>query len=241
MIPRIAAKIVIIAMVFWAPCNGNAEDGLKMTRQEKTEGSGNDRILETFRKWTEGKSPEAARIAVFERVRDIPYAIVPELRDPEIGAEKILELNKGGCQPKHYLLGRLFNELGIPVKYVTYVFRWDDPSIRYPPDLAETAKELPEAYHLALKAKIGGRWVLVDATWDLPLEKAGFPVNRVWDGSSDTRNAVIPIGEIEHETSGGRYDYEMSRRNLLSGKDKERYSGFIRKFNQWIETERNQK
>jgi len=66
-------------------------------------------------------------------------------------------------------------------------------------------------------------------------------VNRVWDGSSDTRNAVIPIGEIEHETPGERYDYEMSRRNLLSGKDKERYSGFIRKFNQWIETERNQK
>jgi hypothetical protein len=33
----------------------------------------------------------------------------------------------------------------------------------------------------------------VDATWDRPLKRAGFPVNEHWDGRSDTKCAVKPL------------------------------------------------
>jgi len=112
------------------------------------------RVEETFREWTRGKSLTEARISVFEHIRDIPYAIIPELRDPRVGTEKILEIQKGGCQPKHYLLGLYFGKLGISVKYVTYEFLWEDSAGRYPVDLKEMIKGLPPAYHLAVKAEI---------------------------------------------------------------------------------------
>ena len=133
-----------------------------------------DRVIETFRDWTQGKSPAEARIAVFKHIRDIPYAIVPELRDPRVGAEKILEIQKGGCQPKHYLLGLYFAKLGIPVKYVTYEFLWEDSAVGYPEDLKWMTKKMPPAYHLAVKAEIDGRRVLVDATWDKPPRSSAF-------------------------------------------------------------------
>ncbi|HNX91562.1 MAG TPA: transglutaminase domain-containing protein, partial [Candidatus Omnitrophota bacterium] len=160
--------------------------------------------------------------------------IVAEFRDPKIGPQKMLETNKGGCQPKHNLLALYFKKLGIPVKYVTYEFKWDDPSFKYPPDLDEMKKVVPNAYHLAIKAKIENRWTLVDATWDKPLAKLGFPVNFVWDGMSDTKNAIHHISALSHETQEERYAYEMERRGLIAEEVRVVYSDFINKFNKWI-------
>jgi len=39
--------------------------------------------------------------------------------------------------------------------------------------------------------------VLVDATLDLPLQKAGFTVNAGWDGKSDMLLPVTPCGPEE--------------------------------------------
>jgi hypothetical protein len=47
-----------------------------------------------FREWTQGKEALAARVAVFERIRDIPYAIVPEISDAQTYAE-IFSLGEG--------------------------------------------------------------------------------------------------------------------------------------------------
>jgi len=41
--------------------------------------------------------------------------------------------------------------------------------------------------------QVGCRGILVDATWDRPLVKAGFPVNDHWDGYSEMRWAVKPL------------------------------------------------
>jgi hypothetical protein len=38
---------------------------------------------EKFAQWTEGKNPIQARVSIYEKVRDIPYAVVPELNDTE--------------------------------------------------------------------------------------------------------------------------------------------------------------
>lgn len=40
---------------------------------------------------------------------------------------------------------------------------------------------------------MGCRWVLVDATWDCPLGRAGFTVNDHWDGYLEMKCAVKPL------------------------------------------------
>ncbi len=157
-----------------------------------------DRIIDAkFREWVGDKDPVQARIAVFEHVRDIPYAIVPELIDAERYID-ILKLNKGSCTPKHFLLGEMFQRLGLLVLFAVYPFCWAERSDildNYPVKLRRMAKRRPMGHHLAAKIEIDGRFVLVDATLDSPLAKLGLPVNLKWDGFSDTLLPMTPTGE----------------------------------------------
>jgi hypothetical protein len=146
-----------------------------------------------FAEWTEGLSPRESMIAIFEQVRDIPYALIPSLNDPATGPEELFKKGRGSCTPKHYLLAAMYRRLNLPVVFATFPFMWNDPDIKYPAELRELVKKLPVAYHLACRVQIGCRWVLVDATWDRPLKKAGFPVNEHWDGYSDMKCAVKPL------------------------------------------------
>ncbi|MCX5700100.1 MAG: hypothetical protein NTZ63_00955 [Candidatus Omnitrophica bacterium] len=193
-----------------------------------------DLIEDKFKKWTGVKDLLAARIAVFENIRGIPYAIIPELRDPLTGPAGILKLNKGSCVPKHFLLGLLFNKMGIAVKYVSYLYDWDDKEIQYPQVLRELTKEMPITAHLACKAYINKKWVLVDATWDLPLRNYGFPVNEEWDGFSDCKNAVKPIKEIIHRTLEERVQYSDEHRKSYTEKEMKTYDIFTAQLNEWF-------
>ena len=85
-----------------------------------------------FRDWTEGKSPQAARIAVFEKIRDIPYAIIPRLISAENYMD-ILNIGKGSCTPKHLLLASMYEKLGITVLLAVYPFQWANVEIEFPP------------------------------------------------------------------------------------------------------------
>jgi hypothetical protein len=87
----------------------------------------------------------------------------------------------------------MYRRLGYEVVYATFPFLWNDPDLLYPPELRELATGLPVAHHLACQVRINNRWVLVDATWDLPLSRGGFPVNERWDGLADTLCAVKPL------------------------------------------------
>lgn len=153
-------------------------------------------VNQKLREWTEGLDTRQSMIAIFSRIRDIPYALVPGTgpRDPDTMAETMLRQGRGSCAPKHYLLAAMFRSLNLNVVYATIPFRWSEQEIRYPSVLREEAAGLPVAYHLACRVQIGCRWALIDATWDPPLAPAGFPVNLNWDGIADTRCAVRPRG-----------------------------------------------
>jgi hypothetical protein len=148
-----------------------------------------DIVEEQFKQWVRGKSEVEARVIIFERIRDIPYAVIPELNDSERYPD-ILRVRKGSCLPKHLLLCNMYQRLGLTVLYAVYPFRWDELEIDYPPKLRRLAKAMPPSHHLACKVDIDGRLVLVDATLDPPLERLGLPVNKKWDGKSDT---LLPI------------------------------------------------
>jgi len=158
----------------------------------------NAAIDREFREWVDGKSPVQARVAVFEKIRDIPYAVIPELIDSRRYVD-ILKMGRGSCTPKHFLLAEMFRRLGLLTLFTVYPFRWGERSEildNYPRRLKELADSQPIGYHLACKVEIGGRLVLVDATLDAPLSKLPLmPVNLEWDGFSDTMLPMNPTGE----------------------------------------------
>ena len=182
-----------------------------------------------FNEWTKGKSPLEARIAIFEKIRDIPYAVVPELVDPKRYVE-LLQINKGSCTPKHFVLCDMYHRLGMEVLYITCPFRWDKLGIDYPPELDCMAKAMPTRHHLACKVEIEGELVLVDATVDLGLEKLGIPVNREWDGVSDTLFPIEPQGEEEV--------YHPSEVQYMETGFGEESLAFYEKLNAWMESVR---
>jgi len=176
-------------------------------------------------KWTEGKNPLEARISVFRKIRDIPYAIMPEL----IHFQKyldILKLNKGSCSPKHFLLADLLEGLGLTVFYSSWQFLWKDVPIEWPMELQKLVNEMPVNTHLALRVKIGDNFVLVDATMDPKLRTLGLPIND-WDGKSDTLLPIQPLGEESW--------YSWEERKLLVPDFEEKSLVFYQKLNSWLE------
>ncbi len=194
----------------------------------------NDIILDKFNEWTNGKNETEARIAIYNQIRDIPYAIIPELRDPTEGPSGLLKMCQGSCVPKHFLLGMLFEKLGIKIKYATYLFSWDDPEVKYPPELRKIVKTLPTGTHLACKAYINNRWILVDATFDIKLKRAGFPVTNKWDGISNTKNAVKYTREVVHETIEDRVKFAAEQRKSWTDEQVKAYEKFPAVFNAWL-------
>jgi len=158
--------------------------------------NGSDIIGQTLQEWTAGKKGKAAIIAVFEKIRGIPYGVLPELNNP---AEytRILELNMGSCTPKHLLMCRMYRRLGLDVLYAVYPYRWAEFEELYPPNLWKLAQQMAPVNHLACKVELNGRYVLVDATIDPPLASLGLPFTASWDGESDTALPVLPSGEEE--------------------------------------------
>lgn len=184
---------------------------------------------ETFRQWTAGKDAVQARISIYEKVRDIPYAILPELISPDNFAD-ILTLGRGSCTPKHLLLSNMFQRLGLMVLFAVYPFYWGDSSevmVDNLEPIREMATALPMSHHLACRVDIDGRLVLVDATLDLPLEKSDLVINREWDGFSDTLLPMTPCGEEQL--------YHPSEAHLMEARSGQRWLEFYVVLNACLE------
>ena len=149
-----------------------------------------------LREWAAGRTGKDAMIAIYYKIRDIPYGILPELNDP-VNYLGILETWMGSCTPKHLLLCNMYERLGRKVLYSVYPYRWAEFEELYPKELWKLALKMAPANHLACRVEINGSWVLVDATVDPPLGRIGLPVNVSWDGESDTLLPVLPTGDEE--------------------------------------------
>jgi len=191
-----------------------------------------DTVDRKLHEWTQGKNAKDARITVYYKIRDIPYAVIPELNSSEQYV-RILELNRGSCTPKHFLLCDMYQRIGMEVLYVVYPFRWDEFAFLYPPKLRKLAKAMPIGYHLACKVDIAGKFILVDATLDPALQKLDLTVNQEWDGIRDTLLAVKPCGEEQ-------LYYPTELRSMLTRINDERSLGFFDGLNSWLERLRRQ-
>ena len=186
-----------------------------------------DVVNRKVHEWTRGKSTKDARITIYYKIRDIPYAVIPELNDSKQYIH-ILALYRGSCTPKHFLLCDMYQRIGLEVLYAVYPFRWDEFAFLYPPELRRLAKAMPIGYHLACKVDIDGRFILIDATLDSALQKIGLPVNKEWDGIRDTLLAVNPCGEeqLYHPSEAHSMQPRITDEKSLA---------FINGLNSWLE------
>lgn len=200
----------------------------------------NSIVADKFQEWTKGLGPVESRIALFNHLRDIPYMAIQELSNPVTGPAGLLKQNQGSCSPKHYLLAEYFKQLSIPVKYCTYIFSWKKSLLKWPQEIKDLAEQLPEKLsHLALKANLNNQWVAVDATWDPPLKKAGFLVNENWDGLSNTKNAVVPSEEFDHDTLEERVQFQNAFIKSYTSEELNTVLNFYNALNKWFQQLRN--
>lgn len=222
-----------------------------------------------FREWTTDLNPRESMISVFQHIRDIPYSLAATGPHGTNADERILAAGRGSCGPKHHLLAEMYRRLGIDVIFATFPFIWNDPDLKYPSRLRDLATGLPVAYHLACRARIDNRWVLIDATWDRSLKPGGFPINDHWDGRADTRCAVKPLrsatrtafchtvtnepcrnnrdaeynpldGEQDHGDEEERVQYYREKISMRTKDEMDRIHPFFREFDAWLESVRAQ-
>jgi hypothetical protein len=189
-----------------------------------------DSLVDSFlRDCIGGRDRTGARVVVFKRIRDIPYAIELDLIHPQQYI-RILELNRGSCTPKHFLLCAMFQRLGLDTLYACFPFRWGEVELDYPPGLRKLAEALPVSYHLACRVEIEGSMVLVDATLDPQMRMLGLPVNSEWDGRSDTALPMRPCGdeEIYHPSEAGYIQVRRDAQSLI----------FYDELNRWLDESR---
>jgi arylamine N-acetyltransferase len=172
-------------------------------------------------------------VHIFNKVRDIEYHVTEkDLLRPEKGFRNIIGGN-GYCVNKHYLLGEGLRQLGYDVCYVSGTFMWAEQDYIKNTGLREIAGKLPLTRHLYCRVTIGGERVLLDATWDSALEKAGFPVNR-WDGRSDTAPAVKMSEEkIYYDITSHAESHRMAMKEYCP-KEKKALADFSRLFNDML-------
>jgi hypothetical protein len=151
-----------------------------------------DPIRAAFDEWTRGHDPVAARIALFERVRDLPYQY-PASRNPA----EVLRRGAGSCSGKHYLLGELFRRQGLPVRHMLCTHRFNDSPVPFPNHMQDLLRknEIVDL-HDYLQICVDGAWIDIDATWPLALRDFGLPATDDWDGRSPMVLTVIPDEQV---------------------------------------------
>lgn len=147
-----------------------------------------DSILTAFTEWTKGCEPVAARIALFEHVRDIPCQHLATHNPVEV-----LKGGRGSASGKHYLLGELFRHLGLKVRHMLCTHRFNESPLPFPEEMQGMLRksEIVDV-HDYLQIFVDDRWIDIDVTWEEGLRDFGFPVNEGWDGKSSMLLTVIP-------------------------------------------------
>ena len=132
--------------------------------------------------------------AAFALVRDMPYQRASSRRPESIIAEW-----RGTCSGKHYLLARVFRELGMDSRVIMCTHRFTpDNTGHFPPNLrALVAHEPVPDVHTYVRLETERGWMTVDATWPSSAKPLGMPVNPVFKAGEDMTIACDVIAAFE--------------------------------------------
>lgn len=178
---------------------------------------------------TKGCDALKSRIALFERVREIPY-IYPASRDPL----EVLQRSQGSCSGKHYLLAEMFRAIGCKVRHMICTHQFNESPIAFPEHMqALLRKSEIVDLHDCLQLAIDGNWVEIDATWQSALREYGFPVNDEWDGRSSQILSVTAEEVRIVETDPAKVKEEMLCH--LSPRQRSLRKQFLEALSAWIQ------
>lgn len=129
---------------------------------------------------------------VFSLVRDMPYQRASDRRPETTIAEW-----RGTCSGKHYLLQKLFDELGLPTRLIACTsITLVDPDEVEPEmqQLYEAAKRrFVDVHNYLLVTVPDGNQMVVDATWPLSTKEFGMVVNEDFILGQDQELATKPV------------------------------------------------
>ena len=187
-----------------------------------------DPIRAAYEEWTQGRDAVAARIALFERVRDLAYQY-PASRDPK----EVLQRGGGSCSGKHYLLGELFRRQGLPVRHMLCTHRFNDSPLPFPGHMQDLLRknEILDV-HDYLQISVDGEWIDVDATWPLALRDFGLPATDDWDGKSPMVLSVIPDEQVEVQGNPAKTKEEQLSK--LTPRQRTLRKQFLEALSQWV-------
>jgi hypothetical protein len=169
-------------------------------------------------------------IKLCDLIREIPYKRIGSL-DPK----DMIKQGQGSCTPKHIFLADYFDKLKIPYKYLIIPFYYKKLLKNLNSEQLAITSEMPIAYHTCLKAKLNGRWRIIDLTWDSTLKNI-LPVNCEWDGQSDMQLAVIPEQIIE--TKINPTNFEKQKTSQFSPAEQIARNRFYKMFDKMLAREK---
>ncbi len=146
-------------------------------------------------------------IKLCEFVREIPYKRIGSLNPKDM-----IIAGMGSCTPKHVFLASYFKKLEIPFKFLIIPFYYKKLLLKYPKDKIDLVRNMPISYHVALKAKIDSKWMVIDVTWNTRLKPLGFMVNTNWNADKDMELGVIPEKIIEKQVDPREFEKNKAKR-----------------------------
>ena len=167
----------------------------------------------------------------FALVRDMPYQ-----RASSWQPEAIIEEWRGTCSGKHYVLDRIFRELGMDSRVIMCTHRFtQDNTTHFPPDLRVlVAREPVPDIHTYIRLKTGVGWMTVDATWPISAEPLRMPVNCNFNAGQDMTIACDVIDT--HPVPSGR-DPQAFKEALIAefcGASSQVRDDFIEGMSRWL-------
>lgn len=141
-------------------------------------------------------------IKIIELVIDIPYKRIWSLNPSEM----ILQ-NAWSCTPKHIFLFQCLSKLNIPVRYLVIPFYYKNSDFVFPHKYKDLINNMPISYHIALKAKLKDKWLILDVTWDSKLK--WFPINNTQHWINNMKLWVCPENIIERKSDPRAFERAM--------------------------------
>ena len=167
------------------------------------------------------------RRAIFELVRRMPY----QLGSWNNQSMSLFEQGFGDCRHKAAAAERLLVAGGIKAKRKLVQFDWADLPV--PPEILAILPQT-QGFHDTVTFEFNGKTCLFDATWDIALRGAGFPVMPSWDGNSDTWSVTSRMS-TQQTVLMPQPGQDIYSTNQMSWPQREKTMAFNQALNNWLE------
>lgn len=173
------------------------------------------------------KSAELRR-AIFELVRRVPY----RLGSWNGEAMSLFQQESGDCRHKAAAAAELLQYAGETARKTLVRFNWADLPV---PGKILSILPDTQGFHNTVEFSLNGEMHLMDATWDIALRSANFPVMPVWDGMSDTWRVTLGNPSALQQVVMPAEGQDIYAANQMSWPQRDKTMAFNQALNDWMD------